>query len=372
VIDQWITDEIDNLCHVEYGTRVVQKTDGGSIYPVYGGGGPTFAMDTYNREDRLVIARFAMSAKCTRFVKGKFFLNDSGLTLSPKDRLKIDQEFLNYQCLAMNNVFYSLAKGSAQKNLDVPAFRKLKLNIPKDINTQKNIVLKLDAILAAIDKATAAAEANAKNAEVLFQSYLTRVYFENLEGNKVYSLGELCNFQGGSQPPKSNFIYEPKDGYVRFLQIRDFGSDKNITYIPNSSKNKLCDVNDIMIGRYGASVGKILRGKSGAYNVALIKASPNNKIINKEYFWYYLNSSLFQDDLKKVASRSAQNGFGKDDIYNFQVPLPPLATQQNMVTKLVALGKEVDVVAHSFIGKSINLSSLRQSVLTKAFFSELV
>jgi len=26
-------------CEVEYGTRVVQKRDGGSVYPVYGGGG---------------------------------------------------------------------------------------------------------------------------------------------------------------------------------------------------------------------------------------------------------------------------------------------------------------------------------------------
>lgn len=83
---RWFTDTIDSLCNVEYGTRVVQKKDGGSIYPVYGGGGATFAMDTYNREDRLTIARFAMSAQCTRFVKGKFFLNDSGLTLSPKKK----------------------------------------------------------------------------------------------------------------------------------------------------------------------------------------------------------------------------------------------------------------------------------------------
>ena len=146
----WITDEIDNLCNVEYGTRVVQKKDGGTIYPVYGGGGATFFMDTFNRENRLTIARFAMSAQCTRLVKSKFFLNDSGLTLSPKDTAKINQEFLDYQCLAMNNIFYSLAKGSAQKNLDVPAFRKLKLHIPKDLMLQEKIVRRLHAIFADI------------------------------------------------------------------------------------------------------------------------------------------------------------------------------------------------------------------------------
>ena len=66
--------KLGEVCDINYGTRVVQKKDGGSIYPVYGGGGATFRMDTYNREDCLVVARFAMSPKCTRIVKGKFFL----------------------------------------------------------------------------------------------------------------------------------------------------------------------------------------------------------------------------------------------------------------------------------------------------------
>ena len=82
-------------------------------------------------------------------------------------------------------------------------------------------------------------------------------------------LGEISDFEGGSQPPKSNFIHEPKKGYVRFLQIRDFASDKYITYIPDSKKNRHCDENDILLGRYGASVGKILINKKGAYNVAV-------------------------------------------------------------------------------------------------------
>jgi type I restriction enzyme, S subunit len=155
------------------------------------------------------------------------------------------------------------------------------------------------------------------------------------------NLGELCTFQGGSQPPKSNFIYEPKEGYIRFLQIRDFGSEKNHTYIPIDKKNKTCNQDDIMIGRYGASVGKILRGRYGAYNVALMKATPNVSLINKEYYWHYLNSSLFQENLSKVASRSAQDGFSKDDIFNFQIPLPPLPIQQKIVAKLDAIFAEL-------------------------------
>jgi type I restriction enzyme S subunit len=41
-------------------------------------------------------------------------------------------------------------------------------------------------------------------------------------------LGEVCDFEGGSQPPKSNFIHEPRKGCVRFLQIRDFRGDGDL------------------------------------------------------------------------------------------------------------------------------------------------
>ena len=99
----WEIGTIEQFCEVEYGTRVVKKRDAGSKYPTYGGGGATFFMDMYNRENRMIIARFGMSEECTRFVKGKFFLNDSGLTIIPKDKGSIDEKFLNYQILSMND-----------------------------------------------------------------------------------------------------------------------------------------------------------------------------------------------------------------------------------------------------------------------------
>ena len=183
------------------------------------------------------------------------------------------------------------------------------------------------------------------------------------------ALGEICEFQGGSQPPKSNFIYEPQEGYVRFLQIRDFSTENNHTFIPINNKNKTCESNDIMIGRYGASVGKILRGRRGAYNVALMKATPNQKLINEEYIWNYFNSYLFQEKLRKVASRSAQDGFSKEDIYNFQVPLPSLATQQKIVEKLDLIFAEIDRATVATAIKVKKAEALFQSYLNEVFDS---
>jgi type I restriction enzyme S subunit len=151
---------------------------------------------------------------------------------------------------------------------------------------------------------------------------------------QLRSLRDVCGFEGGSQPPKSEFSYGEKPGYVRFLQIRDFASDKHSTYIRHSKKNRLCVSEDILIGRYGASVGKILTGKAGAYNVALMKTIPDFGILDRSWFFSYLISEEFQSRLLSVAARSAQAGFSKDDIGVFPILVPPLSEQQRIVAIL--------------------------------------
>lgn len=155
-------------------------------------------------------------------------------------------------------------------------------------------------------------------------------------GWEVKTLGEVADFQGGGQPPKSEFIFEPRDGYVRMLQIRDFKSDDKAVYIPITNRTNACTEDDIMIGRYGASVGQIHRGKAGAYNVALIKTIPDVSLIDRDYLYHFLTSELFQQPLVTVADRSAQAGFSKQDIAPFPIPLPPLDEQKRIVEVLDA------------------------------------
>lgn len=165
------------------------------------------------------------------------------------------------------------------------------------------------------------------------------------EGWSYKKLGEVCDFEGGSQPPKSEWINHPQDGYVRMLQIRDFTRSRNaeIEYVKISKKIRLCKADDILIGRYGASVGKILTGLAGAYNVAIIKSIPNEKLITKAFIRRFFESISFQRILFKVcASRAAQAGFSKDDISDIPIPLPPLSEQRSIVTRLDAAFSHID------------------------------
>lgn len=175
-------------------------------------------------------------------------------------------------------------------------------------------------------------------------------------GWRTMNLGDICDFAGGSQPPKSQFSYAEKPDHVRFLQIRDFASDKNITFIPISKKNRLCGKDDILIGRYGASVGRVLTNKAGAYNVALMKAIPNLQVLDRSWFYNYLCSDHFQHRLLNVADRSAQAGFSKDDIYHFPVPVPPAAEQRRIVG---ILDKAFEGIAAAKANAEKNLQNAR-------------
>lgn len=171
------------------GLALCKKKDKGSKYYVYGGGGATFMVDTYNREDCFVVARFAMSPKCTRFVSGKFFLNDSGLSVSTKST-KLLQSFVNKVLLANNDTIYNMGKGMAQKNLDMPSFRNLDIPVPP-LQEQERIVAELDLLTEIIDKQ----KQQLKELDTLAQSIFYDMFGNpdtNSKGWLVKKLGELC------------------------------------------------------------------------------------------------------------------------------------------------------------------------------------
>lgn len=156
---------------------------------------------------------------------------------------------------------------------------------------------------------------------------------------EMVKLTDVCDFQGGSQPPKEQWIGEAREGYVRMLQIRDFTRDRSgkQEYVKKTANLKTCEQADVLIARYGASTGKILTGLAGAYNVAIIKTIPNLKRLNRKYLRMFLLSDTFQNHIAKVGSRAAQAGFNKTDLEGIPIPLPSLEMQENIARTLEAV-----------------------------------
>ena len=140
---------------------------------------------------------------------------------------------------------------------------------------------------------------------------------------------------GGSQPPKSKFSKIPKDGYIRLYQIRDYGQNPDPIYIQIKDAHKITKKGDILLARYGASVGKVFWAENGAYNVAMAKVEKlyESDFIDFNYMYAFYKCPLYQL-LVKNNSRSAQAGFNKNDLNELLLPIPPFEEQKRIVKRI--------------------------------------
>ncbi|MFM6496067.1 MAG: restriction endonuclease subunit S [Dolichospermum sp.] len=160
--------------------------------------------------------------------------------------------------------------------------------------------------------------------------------------NKL-KIQDVCEFVGGSQPPKEVFSNVPKDGYVRLIQIRDYKTDGFITYIPQELARRFCDEKDIMIGRYGPPIFQICRGLKGAYNVALMKAIPKKNILN-DYLYYFLKQNSLFEYIDSLSLRTGgQTGVDIECLKKYPIHLPALNYQEKVVKVLSSLDDKIEI-----------------------------
>lgn len=171
-------------------------------------------------------------------------------------------------------------------------------------------------------------------------------------------------FSGGSQPPREVFIDEPKENYIRLIQIRDYKTDKYATYIPKNLAKKFCSSSDVMIGRYGPPIFQILRGIEGAYNVALIKASPKNGVDN-DYMYYFLSREPLLRLIESHSQRtSGQTGIEMDVLKSYPMPLPPFPEQKKIAQILSTWDQAITITEQLLANSQQHKKALMQQLLT--------
>ena len=344
----WEYKTLEEVCNINYGTRVVQKKDKGTTYYVYGGGGATFMIDRYNREDCFIVSRFAMSPKCTRFVKGKFFLNDSGLSVSTNHD-NLNQRYLDKALLANNDNIYSMGKGLAQRNLDMPSFRKLIIPIPP-LAEQERIVAELDLLSSIIEKK----KAQLKELDQLAQSIFYDMFGDpitNEKGWEMKKLGEIGFCSSGGTP--SRRIPHYFDGTINWYSAGELNTmylndsiEKITQEALNNSNAKLCKEKSLFIGMYDTAAFKLgIPLKKSASN----QACANVDLYEDNVMWLYYSLLLMRDEALKHRHGARQKNLSLSFIKDFSVPLPPLPLQLEFASKIEAIERQKSLIQQSIV-----------------------
>ena len=349
----WEYKTLEEVCNINYGTRVVQKKDKGTTYYVYGGGGATFMIDRYNREDCFIVSRFAMSPKCTRFVKGKFFLNDSGLSVSTNHD-NLNQRYLDKALLANNDNIYSMGKGLAQRNLDIPSFRKLVIPIPP-LAEQERIVAELDLLSGIIEKK----KEQLKELDQLAQSIFYTMFGDpiiNPKGWEVKKMGDLCeNIVDCPHSTPKKVDYITKYPCIRTSELKGgIVQWETMQYLDENEYNKRIArlkpiAGDIVFGREG-SIGDAVILPDGYYfslgqRTMLLRA--NRDLISNIFLHRTILSEWVKRQIAAVNVSSTVAHVNIKDFKLFDIPLPPLSLQQAFAEKVEAIEKQKALIQQS-------------------------
>jgi len=191
-------------------------------------------------------------------------------------------------------------------------------------------------------------------------------------GWEMKTLGEVCSFQNG-------FAFKSKtykdDGIpvVRITNIQDESIDlSKIVYIDPKDYNK--DLSkykiikgDLLIAMSGATTGKIgihNTDEELLLNQRVGKFEPFDNL-NKSYLLNFLKTKV--EESLAISAGAAQPNLSTAQIKSFQIPLPPLPQQKQIVATLDNAFAAIDTAKANAIQNLQNAKELFESYLQNVF-----
>lgn len=319
-----------------------------------------------------LLASFKLTLGRLAFAGRDLYTNEAIVSLDIKNERVLSKNYLYYFL-----TFFDWKKAAGSdvkikgKTLNKAKLKEIEISYPRSLSEQKRIVKVLDKVFENINKAKENTEKNLQNSKELFESYLQNIFVNPGKNWKKIRLGEVCKLTRGHNPPKSKFIHEPRKGYVRFYQIRDGWSNDYPVYVPDSPQLHKVIPSDILMVAY-RHIGKVFRGVSGAFNVALCKISNARRdVLDDEFLFYMIPTDIIKGELMKKSGRSLIPSMSVEHLKEIEIPLPDLRGQKSIVQKLDELSEQTKKLEENYKQKLLLLDELKKSFLTKAFNGEL-
>lgn len=165
------------------------------------------------------------------------------------------------------------------------------------------------------------------------------------------SLGEVCDILNGSTPSKTDMSYW-ENGDIPWFTIDDLRrqgrvirntSQKITDKALNETSVKLLPEKTVLlcctasVGEY--AFAEIPLTTNQQFNGLIVKDAYSNRLLSK--FLFYL-SSAFKDELIRLSGQTSFNFVSVSTLKTLQIPLPPLAVQEEIVAEIESYQKIID------------------------------
>lgn len=350
--------KLSHVLKLEYGKALSDKdrTPDGK-YIAFGANGEKARTDKYLYDKPSIIVGRKGSAGELTIAKDKFWALDVTYYITHDDQ-KTDLMYLYYAL--KNKNLPSLARG-VKPGINRNDVYELKIPLPSLLIQQK-IVTKLNSIFAEIDKASALAQDNAKNAVALFQKYLSEVFAHGGEGWKVKTLNQISENLDSKRIPITKNLR--KKGVIPY-----YGASGIVDYVDGH----LFEEDILLVSEDGANlldrtypIAFSVSGKSWVNNHAHVLKFES--IITQKFVEFYLNSM----SLKPYVSGMAQPKLNQSMLNKIPIPLPEISDQSKLVNNFQLIFENCKKIGALNEQKLTELGLLKQSILRQAFNGELV
>lgn len=187
-------------------------------------------------------------------------------------------------------------------------------------------------------------------------------------------LGDAAQWGSGGTPSrKQPEYYSGNIPWVKTGELTDgyiFQTEEHITQEAVLNSNaKLFPINTVIVAMYGATIGKVgILGIEATTNQACACAVCSNEISYK-YLFYYLHSQ--KNYFIRRSKGGAQPNISQEIIKQHSIPVPPLAEQYRIVSRIESLFAKLDDAREKAQEVVDGFENRKAAILHKAFTGEL-
>lgn len=324
---------------------------------------------------------------CRIWESERALLNQRVCKIEPNEE-KINKQFLFYALPGYLRLINDATHSITVKHLSSKTIGEIPLAYPP-LNEQRRIVAKLDRLFA---RSRCAREELGRVSGLVqrykqailaaaFRGDLTADWREHIGSNwTIIPLSQAClSITDGDHqaPPKIEegipfiTISAINDGKLNLSKATRFVSK---SYFESRSPQRKPAKGDILFSVTGSIGIPVLVDTCEPFtfqrHIGILKVNKN--LILEKYLLYILGSEQIQKQGLDVATGTAQLTIPLGGLRNFQIPLPVLEEQKEIVRRIEKLFKAIDLIEQEHQRASQLLDRLEQATLSKAFRGELV